>query len=1030
MAAHDGSCNYQVFISYRWEDTGNTFTGFLHSVLKSKGIDAFIDRENLPPGEEMLSNLFQIIRRSKISIPVISKRYADSKWCLIELTEMVERYESKCQTILPIFFDIELQDVKYQTGIVAAAFEKHKEENDEQTLKRWKKALTVVGGILGYQLKDVNGNQSKLVNLVVEWALTESSSRCLADVKNPVGLSARVEEVEDLLKVGSNDSEFVGICGISGIGKTTIAISIYNRNLKKFRASCFLANITKEASKGLEHLQKLLIEGISNEKVNIENVHRGKILIQEKLQGVNVLLVLDDVNSSPQLDALAIEFKWFGRGSRIIITSQDEHILDLAKVDEAKRYHPGELDDKQSLHLFSLHAFSTDQPPEDFKQFCQEVLHLAGGLPLTLEVLGSSLFGIKEKEVWKSMLQRLKHIPPKEVHQKLKISYDNLEVDEQSIFLDAACFFVGWRKDIVISMWEACGFEAVSAIKKLTQRSLLKFTNKVSLAYKESISSCNELRMHSYEELGMHDQIQAMGRGIVSEGSPRNPGKRSRLWSSDDILEVFEEQTGTAMIEGILPSKNYFSWNVCLHREVFSMMSELRFLCINGTKPEVIPRLPSNLRWFTWSGCLLEIVPTNFYHKKLIHMDLSKSRIKKAWTNNPQLENKFQKLKVLSLQDCKDLLESPNFSWFPYLEKLNLNYCHKMATLHNSIGDIKSLLELNLVRTNIKELPESICKLSSLKRLNLSYCYSLEKLPESIGDLKSLVDLDLISTKIEKLPDNICKLSSLERLFLGMCSSVTKLPEPIGDLKSLMDLDVGATKIEELPDSICKLTSLKMLDLYMCSSLQKLPDNICNLNSLVSLVLQIVSTEVESLPELPSTLTHLSIKGCISLRKADFSSLKRLRILKFGGCEKLEEIGGLEETESLEKFQLLACNTIESIPKLPSNLTTLEVRASISVQKLPNLSSLKKLRILNLSNCKKLGEIRGLEGTESLEEFHLLDCDTIESLPELPSTLTFMRIIDCNSLQKLPDLSSLKYLRTVRLQHCKMLEKIRGLEGT
>ncbi|KAJ4980702.1 hypothetical protein NE237_031539 [Protea cynaroides] len=180
----------KVFISYRQEDTGNTFTGFLHSALKREGINVFLDMKNLPRGQEILSNLFLAIQSSKISIPVISKHYVYGKWCLIELTEMVERYESNCQIILPIFFDVEPLDVKNQTGIVAAAFKKHKKKYEKQILERWMKALTVVGGILGYQLKDVNGNQSKLTDLVVEWALTKSSSNCWADVKNPVRLSA------------------------------------------------------------------------------------------------------------------------------------------------------------------------------------------------------------------------------------------------------------------------------------------------------------------------------------------------------------------------------------------------------------------------------------------------------------------------------------------------------------------------------------------------------------------------------------------------------------------------------------------------------------------------------------------------------------------------------------------------------------------------------------------------------------------------------------------------------------------------
>ncbi|KAJ4943991.1 hypothetical protein NE237_016315 [Protea cynaroides] len=159
MAAYDGCYNYHVFISYRWKGIGNTFVGFLHSALKREGLDAYIDGKTLPRGEEMLACLFRIIRNSKIWILVISKDYADSKRCLIELAEMVECYESNCHILLPVFLDVDPKDVQNQTGIFEAWYEKHKKdkENDEQTITRWKNALTVVTGIPGYELKEVDG---------------------------------------------------------------------------------------------------------------------------------------------------------------------------------------------------------------------------------------------------------------------------------------------------------------------------------------------------------------------------------------------------------------------------------------------------------------------------------------------------------------------------------------------------------------------------------------------------------------------------------------------------------------------------------------------------------------------------------------------------------------------------------------------------------------------------------------------------------------------------------------------------------
>ncbi|KAJ4943990.1 hypothetical protein NE237_016314 [Protea cynaroides] len=161
MAANDGCSKFQVFLSYRWMDTGNTFTGFLRRSLKRENIHVFKDNENLPRGEQRLPNLIQLVESSKITIPVISKGYTDSKWCLKELDKMVERYESGSLKILPIFFDINLKHVKMEDKEFAASFvQQHKKdpENDEPTIQRWKDALTVVGEkIKGFELKEVNG---------------------------------------------------------------------------------------------------------------------------------------------------------------------------------------------------------------------------------------------------------------------------------------------------------------------------------------------------------------------------------------------------------------------------------------------------------------------------------------------------------------------------------------------------------------------------------------------------------------------------------------------------------------------------------------------------------------------------------------------------------------------------------------------------------------------------------------------------------------------------------------------------------
>ncbi|XP_042477142.1 disease resistance protein L6-like isoform X2 [Macadamia integrifolia] len=204
-SSSSGSFTYDVFLNFRGEETRNNFTGFLHNAMKREGINVFIDSEGLWGGEEIKSALLQAIKQSKISIPVFSEGYADSKWCLMELVEIVRCHTSNGQKILPIFLDVDPRDVRNQKGSFEESFQKHNGKFDAQTIKSWREALSVVGGLSGYHLKQVNMNQPELVKLVVDWALSELSSNCLAEVKNPIGC-----EIDDLgLENGDMGVQFI-----------------------------------------------------------------------------------------------------------------------------------------------------------------------------------------------------------------------------------------------------------------------------------------------------------------------------------------------------------------------------------------------------------------------------------------------------------------------------------------------------------------------------------------------------------------------------------------------------------------------------------------------------------------------------------------------------------------------------------------------------------------------------------------------------------------------------------------------------
>jgi predicted ATPase len=128
--------------------------------------------------------------------------------------------------------------------------------------------------------------------------------------KYPVGIESRVQDINVLLSIGMNDIRMVGIFGVGGIGKTTIAKAIYNLIAYQFEDSCFLANV-RETSKqecGLVQLQEtLLSEILGDSSLKVGNVDRGINVIKERLCCKRVLLVLDDVDQLIQLETLSGE---------------------------------------------------------------------------------------------------------------------------------------------------------------------------------------------------------------------------------------------------------------------------------------------------------------------------------------------------------------------------------------------------------------------------------------------------------------------------------------------------------------------------------------------------------------------------------------------------------------------------------------------------------------------------------------------------------------------------------------------------
>ncbi|KAI9079888.1 hypothetical protein K1719_038134 [Acacia pycnantha] len=972
------SKNYDVFISFRGEDTRTNFTSHLHTSLSQNSLRTFIDYQ-LPKGDNISESLIEAIKGSSISVVVFSENYASSKWCLDELTQILQCRKDQGQFVIPVFYNVDPSHVRKQKGAYEKAFAKHERDlgHNQDRLTKWKDALFETANLAGWHSQSFR-DESELIQNIVNDVMQKLDHRHPSILDGLVGIDENCECIELLLR----KFPIIGIWGMGGIGKTTMAQVVFAKLSPQYQSWCFLENVREESEKyGLKYIRdKLVSELLMEEKINSGPPKvLGSTFVRRRLSSRKVFIVLDDVDSSKQLDYLARECDCLGQGSTVIITTRDKHML-IGRVNEIYEAKP--LRYQESFKLFNLKAFRNDQPKIGFEQRSKRVVTYTKGNPLALIVLGSFLHS-KTEEEWDSALRKFKKTPNEDIQEVLKLSYNGLDYEEKEIFLDIACFLKGEVKEHVIQLLDSYGFHAIISIRNLQDKALITMG----------------------ERLWMHDLIQEMGWAIVRQECIKEPGRRTRLWDPKEVYDVLKNNRGTEAVEGIILNVSRMR-DIYLTADTFKKMTNLRFLkfyslCNTGSFNKVhlqmgLESISDKIRYFQWDGYPLGSLPSTFCAENLVELKMQFSHVQTLWDGVQD----FLNLKRIDLRFSRKLRELPDFSKAHNLELVNLYYCESLFYVHPSILSLNSLVSLDLGKCkNLKSL-QSDTHLRSLRKVLVHDCPNLKEFSLSSKELRCLF---LGSTGIEILHPSIGSLTKLRSLHLNG-SKLKNLPlKELCCLRSLEDLGIYEHAFDkpELRMLFDALRAIRKLSFLNCSNLIELPDNIKHLSRLQRLHLR-SCRNLQRLPELPLSVKELDVSNCTSI---SINCNLLMEVRKFVSALHASSIGHLANLKTL----LLNPSSLGNLPITElccfRSLMELRLRRCRHLVDEPKLhilfESLRCLQILDLEDCSNLTKLpNNIRRLSRLQNLTLNGCTRLQFLPQLPQSLRNFIVSNCTSLEK------------------------------
>ncbi|XP_043714898.1 putative disease resistance RPP13-like protein 1 [Telopea speciosissima] len=823
--------------------------------------------------------------------------------------------------------------------------------------------------------------------------------------------------------LGDHDNNFsvLPIVGMGGIGKTTLAQLVYNHETvkKHFGVKAWVC-VSEDFD--VVKLTKGILESATGSSPNFDSLDLLQEKLKEALSNKRFLLVLDDMwnENYERWDALSTAFAFGKPGSKILVTTRNKGVASMVRTDLNDHDHDLKgLSDEACLALVRRHAFmngnSSDDVNEKLEIFGQDILKKCKGLPLAVKTLAGILRDKREKSEWKDILENeIWDVEGStEILPSLVLSYHHLPPHLKRCFAYCALFPKDYEFDKIelVRLWMAEGIVQPKGTKRLEDigvgyfddlfmRSFFDLSNRTS---DNPYKPCSIWRR--YDELSSEDELR------LNRVFYWNIERHDDEHFYDDLSECLAIKSFSELSNNISGSSKLFVMHDLIHDLAHFVSGEI-YCRREDDKPA---KILTATRHLSLIGILSDVT-----EEEATYVDIDASKDVKVRKFRDVKENKS--LRTLLMDGPRYLDMSFITTTLQFLRVLRWTCSNKFnGPMAHSIGNLKHLRLLDLSKSDIGTLPDSIGSLYNLQTLNLTKCHHLRELPKDMGDLVNLRHLFLPLSFFRRMPLRCGSLTNLQTLSLfcvgsdtGDCSGIEELRD-LSQLRGKLEIaqleNVGHNWTKAMEAHLKNKPHLRELQLSWTSRYNRIKDFF--LGSQDEKAEEHVFDQLQPHTNL-EMLRIVNYGGTRFPSWVGHPSFSNLVGVKLIGCDKCIFLPSLGQLPSLKYLMIDSCNAVKS-----AGCELYGDNSSVNKQ----FRSLETLVIHNMIELEEWTEVvkeeQGGEEFPCLHKLVIRDCPKLTWFSHRFSRLVTLVIENCSELQKLPHL--LPSLQELRIAKCEKL---------